>query len=571
MQRTTKGTRAFIMTQSMLCLLLLLLPCTTAHKKPAKRTTFRDCNGSIRHAHLAVGKDPSNSMTVSFSGLDSGKWEPFAAAILLGTDPRRLNIMVREEEGPTWYEALQPRNKPNYTSPYQHHVTLTDLQPSTTYYYQCIVRPKAEGLNHLEKTLEQDFDDDRDSNEKEELIGVEVNDLFGQESNLIDRDGTRRNLLHQRARQYERERQFLRRLAPPPYDSTQCKCPDPNQIRSFKTAPLPGTMPQKPLKFAIIGDIGQFAHSEETLDHLIRENGENISAILLAGDIAYSEGDHHRWDTFMDFLDDYPIAAHVPMMITPGNHDIDKPTQGFEIFQAYESRFRMPHLQAAKRSPIMISGDLNMDRPPYPLPYDYGNAFYSFTWGTARFIVLNSYSAMEPHSIMYQWFLDELEAIDRTSTPWLFVMLHCPIYNTFTVHQKDYQILKTREHLEPLFVQYKVNMIFNGHVHAYLRTLPVAFQVPQQTGPIHVVMGAGGRDAEAAYLSDEPEVWVATRDASIYGYGLLEIYNATHLRWDWIHTGTPDDHHSNTVFGQNITLPVGGVDGLVVENQYFIE
>ena len=114
-------------------------------------------------------------------------------------------------------------------------------------------------------------------------------------------------------------------------------------------------------------------------------------------------------------------------------------------------------------------------------------------------------------------------------------------------------------------------MIFNGHVHAYLRTLPVAFQVPQQTGPIHVVMGAGGRDAEAAYLSDEPEVWVATRDASIYGYGLLEIYNATHLRWDWIHTGTPDDHHSNTVFGQNITLPVGGVDGLVVENQYFIE
>jgi len=547
---------------SLRMLLLLSISTSTASAVAA----HRDCSGSIRHVHLAVGKDPSNSMTVSFSSIDSGKGEPLIGGILLGTDPQRLDRVVREEEDPMSYEALQPRKHPNYTSPLQHHVTLTDLEPSTTYYYKCVVRPFAAGFSHLEHSISRQFDKLKEG----ESIAVKVNIAFQNENDSPEDEGSSRNLLHERARQQERDL-LTRRLAPPPYDSTQCKCPDPDQIRSFKTAPLPGIMPDTPLKFAIIGDIGQFAHSEETLAHLIKENGEGISAIMLAGDIAYPEGDHFRWDTFMDFLDDYPIAAHVPMMITPGNHDIDKATGGYEIFQAYESRFRMPRVQAAVRDLYMVDGDLNMDKPPYPLPYDYGNAYYSFTWGPARYIVLNSYSAMEPDSTMYQWFVDELDAVDRTVTPWLFVMYHCPIYNSFSNHQSDFQIIATREHLEPLFVQYKVNIIFNGHVHAYLRTVNVAFKVPQRTGPIHIVMGAGGRDAQASFLSIEPEEWVAVRDASIYGYGLMEICNATHLRWDWIHSGIADSHHYNSVYHKNVTLPVGGVDGILVENQYFIE
>jgi predicted phosphodiesterase len=561
-------------------LFLALVPLTAK----ASKTSYRNCKGSIRHVHLAVGNDPATSMTVSFSTTDSAISDPVAAAILIGTDPGRLHSLVREDEdSPVHYEAMQPRSIQNYTSPYQHHISLSHLEPDTTYYYQCIVRPKRDGLNHLEKIIQQNFEDDRDSNEKEELIATEVNEQFEEQTYFNGHNGTfydgehgtqngnRRQLLQARARQQENHLQYLRRLAPPPYDSTQCKCPDPNQIRSFTTAPLPGTMPESPLKFAIIGDIGQFAHSEETLYHLIQKNARDISAVMLAGDLAYSEGDHHRWDTFMDFLDDYPIAASVPLMVCPGNHDIDKAASGHEIFEAYESRFRMPRIQSAKKAPIRVDGLLNMDSPPYPLPYDYGNAYYSFTWGPARYVVLNSYSAMGPGSIMYNWLVSELEAVDRTVTPWLFVMYHCPIYNTFREHQRDTQIIQTREHLEPLFIQYKVNIIFNGHVHAYLRTVPVARNVPTRTGPIHIVMGAGGRDAKADFLADDPEVWVATRDATIYGYGLLEIYNSTHLRWDWIHTGLEETHVHNTVYGEDVAMPAGGVDAVLVKNQYFVE
>jgi 3',5'-cyclic AMP phosphodiesterase CpdA len=53
-----------------------------------------------------------------------------------------------------------------------------------------------------------------------------------------------------------------------------------------------------------------------------------VDLVLLAGDLAYTEQDHRRWDTFMEFLDDYPLVDQVPLLITPGNHDIDKSEHG---------------------------------------------------------------------------------------------------------------------------------------------------------------------------------------------------------------------------------------------------
>jgi predicted phosphohydrolase len=357
-----------------------------------------------------------------------------------------------------------------------------------------------------------------------------------------------------------------RRLAPPPYDSTRSECPDPNKIRSFKTAPRLG---HGKTKVAVIGDIGQFPHSEEVLDHLRRHHAD-VDTIILAGDLAYPEMDHRRWDTFMDFFDDYPLIENVPMHITAGNHDIDKPSNGNQIFAAYETRFRMPRIKAAQLGtydgPL---GPLNMDRPPYPLDYEYGNAYYAFQYGKTHQIFINSYSAMEPGSKQYEWLVQELESVDRNETPWLLVTYHVPIYNTFEVHQRDFQLFKTREFIEPLLVKYKVNLVFNGHIHAYLRTKPVAFGNVSKTGPVHIVMGAGGRAAKADFLHDEPEEWVEIRDATIYGYGLLDICNKTHARWDWVHTGQEGDH--NVVYKENVILPPGGVDHTYFVNQYFLD
>jgi len=522
-------------------------------------TLFRECNGAIRHVHLAVGKDASSSMTVSFSSITSknGKWA--RGGVLVGRHPDKLTQLVIEEEEPSYHVSLQPRDWGNYTSPLQHHVTITGLNPRTKYYYQCVTRPTFEELLELQYSVEreeqsvEDIAQDILYNAEEQERDEASEDEHAQRRSIRDRVLGEASLLR-------------RRLAPPPYDSRQCACPDPSKIRSFSTMARPG---HGYPKLAVIGDIGQFPHSEETLEHL-RLNHNGVDAILLAGDIAYPELDSRRWDTFMDFLDDYPLVENIPMHITPGNHDIQKPEFSTQIFAAYETRFRMPRIQEAQLGTYAESvGKLNMDRPPYPLDYEYGNAYYGFQYGRMHQIFINSYSSLEPGSKQYEWLVQELEQVDRTQTPWLIVTYHVPIYNTFDVHQHDYQMFATREHIEPLLVKYRVNIVFNGHIHAYLRTKPVAFGNVTATAPIHIVMGAGGRDAKAAFLNDEPEEWVEVRDATIYGYGLLEVCNDTHARWDWVHTGEGSDH--NIVANEDVVLPPGGVDHTFFYNQYYLE
>jgi hypothetical protein len=223
----------------------------------------------------------------------------------------------------------------------------------------------------------------------------------------------------------------------------------------------------------------------------------------------------------------------------------------------------MPQLRPAELGTLeSTSGDiLNMNEPPYPLPYEWGNAYYSFDYGPAKHVVISAYSSMEPDSQQYRWLVQELDGIDRELSPWVLVTIHVPLYNTYKAHLRDAQILAAQEHLEPLFVQHRVNMVFAGHIHAYQRTKPVAFGKASPTGPIHVTVGASGRQCcRTAFLNKEPENWVAERDGSHYGYGQLTIYNKTHGEWQWIPTSFPDMKESDDLPPRDVVM---------MENQYF--
>ena len=162
-----------------------------------------------------------------------------------------------------------------------------------------------------------------------------------------------------------------------------------------------------------------------------------------------------------------------------------------------------------------------MANVPYPIGHDYGNSFYSFTYGPAYIIVLNSYASVDPGSKQYEWLVKELEGVDRTVTPWLLCMIHCPLYNTFHHHYRDIQLVKGREYLEPLFYSYRVNGVFSGHVHAYQRTRNVYKDKVDRLGPMHVIVGEGGKTINTEARSVQPEEWIAVRDETAYGYGQL--------------------------------------------------
>lgn len=517
----------------------------------------RHCGGTVRHVHLAVGPDPSSEMIVSFASIPS-LYDAPVGGVLVGTSPTELNNAFLQTEAASSYNQTVHEGKGNYGdndelyfSPYYHHVTISGLEPSTTYFYKPIVHSNLRGFS-------KDFRSAEHSGAESEMKEAEEA-AYREEGKDIPEEGWTRH-------------RYLASF--PAYDGSKYECPSPGKIRTFKTGPPPTTPGDDrtvaAVSFAIVGDLGQYKHSEQTMSSLIRSR-HDIDAIILAGDIAYPRMDHRQWDTFFDLLDDYPIAEYVPMQIVPGNHDIDKHKRGPEIFLAFEHRFRMPRVHPPELG--LYDGPdevLNLDKPPYPLPYEWGNAYYAYTYGPARFIMISSYSSMEPGSIQYDWIVEEFESVDRSVTPWVIAVLHTPVYNTFTLHRHDPQIVAAKLHLEPLFTKYNINLVFTGHIHAYLRTTNVVNGTVDASGPVHITVGAGGHKCEAPFYSEVPEPWVRVRDATMFGYGMFRIFNRTHAQWDWVHTGHADDHELNQLRRSNKTLPAGpSIDRELIVNQYY--
>ncbi len=82
---------------------------------------------------------------------------------------------------------------------------------------------------------------------------------------------------------------------------------------------------------------------------------------------------------------------------------------------------------------------------------------------------------------------------------------------------------------------------------------------------------AGGRNCDAPFQNEEPESWIAVRDASMYGYGRFTIYNETHAEWKWVPLSPSDLHDYNQVSGNDkVHLPSLDHDRLILENQYHV-
>ncbi|PNH01308.1 putative inactive purple acid phosphatase 27, partial [Tetrabaena socialis] len=78
--------------------------------------------------------------------------------------------------------------------------------------------------------------------------------------------------------------------------------------------------------------------------------GAAPSLLLHNGDISYARGYGPSWDNFMHQI--APLAARLPVMVAPGNHERDwadsgdlfgVDDSGGECGVPYEHRFAMPH------------------------------------------------------------------------------------------------------------------------------------------------------------------------------------------------------------------------------------
>lgn len=111
--------------------------------------------------------------------------------------------------------------------------------------------------------------------------------------------------------------------------------------------------------------------------------------------------------------------------------------------------------------------------------------------------------------------------------------------------------------MEPLFVQYHVNLIISGHDHAYMRTHSMYGRDNvdrTDRSPIYLTLGAGGNREQhtKGYVHpNEKEEWVIKRDNSEYGYGHLLLSNATHGHFHWVRDSTTNEGIQDDVWFEN--------------------
>jgi predicted phosphodiesterase len=220
-------------------------------------------------------------------------------------------------------------------------------------------------------------------------------------------------------------------------------------IGRFRTAP---DGDDSSFAFAVIGDSGNGRKSQMAVAGLLESLGPDL--ILHTGDVVYPKGEDRHYDR--RFFEPYrKLIKEVPVFPVLGNHDVEK-----DDGAAYLENFHLPRNN----------------------PQDTGR-YYSFDWGNVHFVALDSELYYEDSSGSPEEQKTWLERdLRETHRPWKIAFLHRPIYSSSN-HGSDEMI---RKDLEPVFVRYKVDVVFSGHDHNYERTVPMR-------GVTYVVSGGGGK------------------------------------------------------------------------------
>lgn len=252
----------------------------------------------------------------------------------------------------------------------------------------------------------------------------------------------------------------------------------PAETLSFRTAPAAGST--APFRFLAFGDYGTNSSTQRRLrDQMLLDS---YQFILTTGDNAYDHGRYQDFsaNVFAVYRDLFGRAGLYP---TIGNHE-------------YETDNGAPYLDI-------------FDLPQMALRASDNERYYSFDYGNAHFVSLDSNAPLDGTDSatgddMFDWLRNDLS---RTTRRWKVVAFHHPAYS---MARTGGSVASVQAKLVPIFEQYGVDLVLNGHDHFYSRSLPLLggqVTTTAQGGIVYVVTGSG--DANTARCRGS--AWVAVQ------------------------------------------------------------
>lgn len=241
---------------------------------------------------------------------------------------------------------------------------------------------------------------------------------------------------------------------------------------TFTTAPADG----RPVRILVAGDSrGNASTWGEIMQAGAAEAPDMILFTGDANDLGSIQDDWEAW-----FAAGKGVIDHLALMMVHGNHEINS--------RHYYSQFPLPGNQQ----------------------------WYSFDFGPAHFTALND-TPLDMATIAGEQaqFLDD--DLGKTQQPWKLVTHHRPEYTSSNGHPPATDL---QQAWESIMDKHGVNLVLDGHAHAYERSYPLqAGQVVADgAGPVYIVEGGGGADPYTL----SPQTFTA-KGVQTYGYVILDI------------------------------------------------
>lgn len=220
----------------------------------------------------------------------------------------------------------------------------------------------------------------------------------------------------------------------------------------------------------------------------------DAQVIIHAGDLVNRANNDDEWGQWFE-AGGY-IHGSIPSLVTPGNHE-------------YTHEDGQPHLSLFWKQQFSLPGNGTGNEQLE------GSVFYADIQGV-RFISLNTMMMEEATSdslidTQKKWLEDTLA---NNPNKWTVVTMHHPVFST----KKGRYNEQVRTHFKPIFDQYKVDIVLQGHDHAYGRGM----QQIAPYGTAYVVSVSGSKMYE-----HEKMEWADIVAGYLQLYHLITIENDT--------------------------------------------